>query len=160
MKETARPDPLAAAQRVKGLARDVASELADGYRKSTRYFKLRAAVVGTWAILSMVTLWAACPSSGPANSLGAEVRMVSEGLLGAQVMVKNASDRNWTEVVLTLDADWRWEKRTIRSGDDVVVAVARFRKDGATAPGDLKPAALTVECEQGRVTTPLAARSP
>ena len=85
MKDAATPELAAAATRVKegvrelargavGAAGDLASDLAEGYRKSTRYFKLRAAIVGTWALLSAVTLWAACPASqGPSNALGARV---------------------------------------------------------------------------------------
>src|SRR5512132_890577 len=85
MKDAASPEVAAAANRVKegvrelargavGAAGDLASDLAEGYRKSTRYFKLRAAMVGTWALLSLVTLWAACPpSDAPRNALGARV---------------------------------------------------------------------------------------
>lgn len=158
MKETARPDPLAAAQRVKDLARDLAGDLADGYRKSSRYVKLRAAVIGGWALLSAVTLWAACPSSGPTNALGAQVQMAEE-IIGTQISVWNGSDRLWTDVVLTLDGDWRYATRTVRGGERVVVATTKFTKDGVPAPRDLRPRTLTVECEQGRVTAPLAARA-
>src|SRR5512144_1884530 len=115
MAETARPDPAAAAQRIKdgvrdlargtlGAAGDLAADVADGYRKSTRYFRLRAAIVGTWALLSVVTFWVACPSSGPTNALGAKVALLSAkaggSLMGTQVFVENDSRRMWTDVVL------------------------------------------------------------
>lgn len=169
----ARPDPAVAAQRVKegvrdlargalGAAGDLASELADGYRKSTRYFKLRAAVVGSWALLSVVTLWAACPSSGLANALGAEAQLLSRSdpgmLLGTQIFVANESSKVWTDVALTLDGGWRYDKKTIRPGDKLVVSIGQFKKDGASAPGELEPRAITIECEQGRVTAQLRPR--
>jgi hypothetical protein len=155
MKETTRPDPVAVAGRVKDLARDLALEVTEGYRKSTRYFKLRAAVIGTWALLSVVTLWAACPSSGPHNSLGAEVKM-SEEFIGTQVLVWNNSSGLWTDVVLTLDGTWRFEARTVRDGQRLVLATSKFTKDGAPAPSDLRPRTLTIECQQGSVTAPLS----
>ena len=173
MKDAARPDPAAAAQRVKegvrdlargalGAAGDLASDVADGYRKSTRHFKLRAAVIGTWALLSVVTFWAACPSSGPTNELGAKVQLLSArergALMGTQVFVENDSGSLWTDVVLTLDGGWRYERKTVRPQDRLVVAVTQFKKDGEGAPADLEPRQLTIECDEGRVTAPLAGR--
>jgi hypothetical protein len=173
MKDAPRPDPVAAAQRVRdgvkdlargalGAAGDLASDLADNYRKSSRYFRMRAAVIGTWVLLSAATLWAACPSSGPTNALGAEAQLLSRSdpgvLLGTQVFVANESRRVWTEVVLTLEGGWSYEKKTIRPGDKLVLSIAQFKKDGTAAPGELEPDEITIECEQGRVTALLRAR--
>ncbi len=174
MKDAATPELTAAANRVKegvrdlargavGAAGDLASDLAEGYRKSTRYFKLRAAIVGTWALLSVVTLWAACPGSeGPSNALGARVRLLSRtdrgAIMGTQVYVENESGRMWKDVVLTVDGGWRYERRTIRPADKLVVSITQFRKDGEAAPAELEPKTLTIECQEGRVTAPLAAR--
>jgi len=173
MKDAARPDPVAAANRVEdgvrdlargavGAAGDLASDLAEGYRKSTRYFKLRAAVVGTWALLSVVTLWAACPSSGPSNALGARIELLSRSqpgvLMGTQIYVENDSRRMWTDVVLTLDGGWRYEKKTLRPQDKLVVSIAQFRKDDQGAPAELDPRRLTIECNEGRVSVPLSGR--
>jgi hypothetical protein len=172
MKDAARPDPAAAAQRVKegvrDLARgaldaagDLASDVADGYRKSTRYFKLRAAVVGTWALLCVVTLWGACPSSGPSNELGAKVRLLLRSepgvLTGTQVLVENDSGSIWRDVVVTLDGGWRVERKTLRPQDKLVLSITQFQKDGQGAPPDLEPRAITIECSEGRVTTRLGA---
>jgi hypothetical protein len=172
MKDAARPDPAPATrvkEGVRDLARgavdaagDLAADLAAGYRRSTRYFKLRAAVVGTWALLSVVTLWAACPSSGPTNALGAKVQLLSRSergaLMGTQVFVENDSRRIWTDVVLTIDGGWRYERKTLRPQDKLVVSITQFRKDGASAPAELDPRTLTIECDEGRVTTPLGPR--
>jgi hypothetical protein len=172
MKDAARPDAVAAAQRVKegvrdlargalGAAGDLAADVADGYRKSTRYFKLRAAVVGSWALLSAVTLWAACPSSGPANALGAKFQLLLRSepgvLMGTQVLVENDSRRIWRDVVVTLDGGWSFERKTVRPQDRLVISITQFKKDGVTAPADLEPRAISLECSEGRVTAPLAA---
>ncbi len=168
MKDAARPDPVAAAHRVKegvrdlargalGAAGDLASDVAGGYRKSTRYFKLRAAVVGTWALLAIVTIWAACPSSGPTNPLGAKTKLLAaaDSLLGPQVFVENESDRMWRDVVVTLEGGWRYEKKTVRPSENFVVPLNRFSKDGTTAPASLPARTITIECAEGRVTIPL-----
>lgn len=165
----ASPELAAAANRVKegvrDLARgavdaagDLASDLAQGYRKSTRYFKLRAAIVGTWALLSVVTVWVACPpSDAPRNALGAKVAL-ARTFVGPQLAVENTSRRMWTDVVLTLDGGWRFERRTVRPGDKAVVSIREFKKDGQPAPPELDPRTLTIECQEGRVTAPLGAR--
>ncbi|HEX9049139.1 MAG TPA: hypothetical protein VF841_01250 [Anaeromyxobacter sp.] len=174
MKDAASPELAAAANRVKdgvrelargavGAAGDLATDLAAGYRKSTRYFKLRAAIVGTWALLSAVTLWAACPASeGPSNALGARVELLSRtergAIMGTQVYVENESRRLWKDVVLTLDGGWRYERRTVRPADKLVVSITQFKKDGQPAPPELEPRSLTIECAEGRITAPLGAR--
>ncbi len=152
-----RPAPLASAA---GAAKDLASDLAEGLRKSDRYARLRGAVVGTWAILALFTFWVACPSSGPDNALGAEVQLEAESIMGAQIGLHNDSDRLWTDVVLVLDGAWRAERKTIRGGDRVVLPITQFTRDGQAAPPDLKPRVLTIECEQGKVTVPLARKRP
>ena len=162
----ARPDATAAAQRVKegvrdlarsavGAAGDLAGDVAREYRKSTRYFRLRAAVIGTWALLAAVTFWGACPSSGPANALGANAKLLAGSIMGSQVFVENESDKLWRDVVVTLDGGWRYEKRTVRPAESFVVPTNRFAKDGATAPPGLSPKTISIECAEGRVTLPL-----
>ncbi len=112
---------------------------------------MRAGIVGSWALISLVTLWAACPSSGPTNRLGADVQVLRDSLVGGQqLLVRNESADNWTEVVFTLDDGWRREQKTVRPHDQLVLSMSDFRREGRAAPRDFKPRRLTVECEQGR----------
>jgi hypothetical protein len=167
MSETPRTDSVPLAQRVKDpaarvrdLARDVAADLADGYRKSTRYFRMRVGVVAGWALLSIATLYASCPSSGPTNALGAVVQVLSgdESLMGTQLLVRNDSGENWTEVAFTLDGGWRFEKKTVRAGDKLVLSLRQFQKDGASAPDDFRPRSIRIESRQGDATETLVRR--
>jgi len=160
MTQPPRPDPSNTTARMTGAAKDLASDLAEGIRKSDRYVRLRAAVVGTWAILALLTFWVACPSSGPGNSLGAVVQLLPESIMGTQILVHNDSDRLWTDVVFTIDATWKHERKTVRGGDKVVLSADQFSRDGAPAPRDLKPKVLVIECEQGKVKAPLAGKRP
>jgi hypothetical protein len=126
---------------------------ADDFRRADRFFKMRVSVVGTWILLSLVTLWAACPSSGPSNSLGADVQVLRESLVGGeQLLVRNESSDIWTDVVLTLDEGWRYEHRTMRPHDQLVLPMSHFRKDDTAAPRDFKPRTLTIRCGQGRAS--------
>jgi hypothetical protein len=128
-----------------------ATRLAEDVKRSDRYFRMRAAVVGTWVLLSVVTLWAACPPSGPSNSLGADVQLLRESLVGGQqLLVRNESSEIWTELVLVLDDGWRYQHRTLRPLDQLVLSMTHFRKGDDSAPRDYKPRTLLVQCRQGR----------
>ncbi len=159
MPQPALPDPLAAAARVTGAAKDLATDLAEGFRRSDRPFKQRSAVVATWLLLAFLSIWVACPPSGPTNSLGAVARFETN-IMGAQVLVQNDSRDNWTDVTFTLDDGWRLEKPTVRGGDKLVVPLSAFTRDGQAAPADLKPRQLTIECGEGKAVTPLRAARP
>jgi hypothetical protein len=160
MPKQAATNTIAAAGRAKdaavGLASDLATDLVDGLKKSDRPLRLKAAVVGTWLLLSVITMWSACPSSGPRNSLGASARLQSTSV-GQVISLRNDADGTiWTEVDLILDDTWHYDRRrTVRPGDAVTPRLEEFRKDGEPPPASLKPTRLTVQCDQGRVTLQL-----
>lgn len=134
-------------------ARALLGSWVESFRRSDRFFKMRAGIVGSWVLISVVTLWAACPSSGPSNPLGADVQVLRDSLVGGQqLLVRNESAETWTEVVLTLDEGWRREHKTVRPHDLLVLPMSEFRRDGQAAPRDFKPRRLTLECDQGRAT--------
>jgi len=123
----------------------------DGFRRQDRYFKTRSGIVGAWALLTLVSLLIAWPSSGPTNPLGADVRVLQDSLVGGeQILVRNESDEIWTEVKLSLDDGWRHERKTIRSHDQVVLSLDKFTRDGQPAPREFRPRTLTIDCDQGR----------
>jgi hypothetical protein len=152
-----RPSPLSAAVRVKDMAVDLAGDLAKEYRKSSRHDRLRGAIIGSWALLALVTVCVAFSSPGT-NSLKAFAQQQHGGLLGTQISVDNRSGKPWTDVTLTLDDGWRYQTSTVR--DQLVVAASRFSKDGVSAPEGLVPRTITIECAQGSATLSLSSRSP
>jgi hypothetical protein len=124
--------------------------LLDGFRRAGRWQRMRLALVGGWLAVSLVALWIAFPSSGPGNSLGADVHVLKDSVLGGQqILVRNESDEVWTDLVLTLDGSWRHEQRALRPREQVVLSPAQFARGGEPAPRDLKPRRLDVECAQG-----------
>jgi hypothetical protein len=151
------PSAQKAAAAARDFAMDLAQDLSEGYRRSNRYVRMRAAVIAAFAVVTVASLWIACPSSGPSNDLGAEIKL-AESFLGSQILLRNESDGLWTDVVITLDGDWRLERKTVRPGDEMVVSVAQFAKDGKRAPKDYRPGSVTIECREGRAKASLAPR--
>jgi hypothetical protein len=124
-------------------------DLAGSVRRSDRFFKMRAGIVGAWAVLSIATLWGSCASFGPTNALGADVQVNRSSIMGVQLLVRNESDRIWEDVVLTLDERWKYTHRTMRPHDLVVLSMSSFRKGEDAPPRDYKPRALVISCDQG-----------
>lgn len=130
--------------------------LIDGFRNAGRWQRMRLGVLGGWFAASLLALWIACPSSGPGNSLGADVHMLKDSLLGGhQILVRNESNAVWTDVVLTLDGSWRNSQRTVRPREQVVLSPAQFERAGEPAPRDLRPRKLSIECREGRAAVDL-----
>ena len=140
---------LSAAAEVLGGWRGRAAELADDFRRSDRFFKMRLGIVAAWAVLSLATLWGSCATPGQHNPLGADVQVNRDSIMGAQLLVRNESDGIWEDVVLTLDDGWRYTQRTMRPEDLVVLSVSSFRKGDEAPPRDHRPRALTISCRQG-----------
>jgi hypothetical protein len=126
---------------------------ADAVRRADRFLRLRVAIVAAWAVASLVTASFACPGRGPANSLGAEVELrdAAESFVGGtQVLVRNASDEPWRDVVLTIDDEWRHHLPALRPGEQIVVATAQFRRGEAALAGDHRPRRFAISADRGR----------
>lgn len=132
-----------------GRVRGLALQLADGYRVSDRFFKMRLAILGGWAVLTIVTLWASCTTPSVTNSLGADVQVNRDSIMGAQLLVRNESNQIWTDVVLVLDGEWTFTQRTMRPQDLVVLSMSSFKRGPESPPRDYRPRVLTVTCKQG-----------
>ncbi len=130
-------------------ARAALGRLAEEFRRADRFFKMRAAIVATWAVLSIATAWGSCGSTAPTNTLGADVQVNRDSIMGVQLLVRNDSTRIWEDVVLTLDDGWRYAHKTMRPHDLVVLSMEQFRKGEDAPPRDHKPRALRIDCEQG-----------
>jgi hypothetical protein len=122
-------------------------------RATNRHARLRIAIVGAWAAVSLLTVVLTCPPPGPDNALGAEVhvRDSSESFVGGtQVLVRNASGEMWRDVVITLGDGWRYAVPALRPGEQVVVAAAQFRRGTEAFPRDHRPRRLLVAADRGR----------
>ncbi len=129
--------------------RDLVHAAADDFRRVDRFLKMRLAILGAWAVVSVATLWGACAAPGASNALGADVQVNRDSILGAQLLVRNESGRIWEDVVLTLDGGWRYTHETMRPNDLVVLSMRQFRKGDDAPPGGYAPRTLRIECAQG-----------
>jgi hypothetical protein len=133
-----------------GEARRAADAVAGGLRRAGRFQRMRLGILGGWVIASLLALFIACPSTGPGNSIGADVQVHKDSLLGQQILVRNESDTVWTDVTLTLDGAWRRTERSLRPHEQVVLSPGQFERGGEPAPRELRPRSLLVECREGR----------
>lgn len=154
MSERPQGDPGVVAEALDRGRRAVAG-VAEGFRRTGRWKRMRLGFVGGWLVASLVALFIACPRTGPANSLGADVQLLRDSLLGQQILVRNESDEVWTDVVLLLDGGWRHTVRTLRPREQVVVSPSQFDRAGEPAPRDLRLRRLSIECGQGSATVEL-----
>lgn len=131
-------------------ATSLVQETTGKYYKIKRFTRIRIAVIAVWTLLAAATLWGACPSSGPTNPLGADIQVLRDSLVGGQqILIRNESSRIWTNVRITLDGSWHYERYTVRPHDQMILSMSQFKRDGEAAPWSLKPRSLTIECEQG-----------
>jgi hypothetical protein len=131
------------------MARARLHDMAEGFRRSDRFFRMRAGILGAWAVLSIATLWGSCASFGPTSALGADVQVNRSSIMGVQLLVRNESPHIWEDVVLTLDDGWKYTHKTMRPHDLVVLSMSSFKKGEDAPPRDYKPRALVIACEQG-----------
>ncbi len=121
------------------------------------YFQSQTAIVGAWALLSLVTVLAIALTGRPANQLGADVR--TEAAVGGTVLlVTNTSADPWTDITYTLNGLYLARAAELGPGDHASIPVRRFRKGGAAgkhAPRSLVPQTLGIRCEQGEFASSL-----
>jgi hypothetical protein len=125
------------------------AELLAGFRRSDRFFRMRLGIVGAWAFLSAATLWGTCGRFGSGNSLGADVQVNRNSIMGVQLLVRNESSDIWEDVTLTLDDGWKYSQRTMRPHDLVVLPMSRFKKGEQAPPAGHEPRSLTIQCGRG-----------
>ncbi|HTP52489.1 MAG TPA: hypothetical protein VMK42_17500 [Anaeromyxobacteraceae bacterium] len=148
-----RPDTWSSIGTLADHAREGVAGIGREFRRASRHQRMRIGIVAGWALLSVTALWVACPGSGPTNSLGADVRVLKDSLVGGQqLLVRNESSAIWTDIVLTLDGEWRHEQRTMRPHDQIVLSMSQFRRSGEAAARDFKPRSLSIQCQQGRAS--------
>ena len=133
-----------------------ARDLANGLDGIPRWQRLRAGFLGGWVLASLLALWIACPSTGPGNSLGVEVRVLTDSLVGGQqILVRNESDQVWTDLELTLDGTWKLAHRALRPREQLVLSPSQFDRQGEQAPRDLRARSIAIRCRQGSATLDL-----
>ena len=144
-------------------ARSIALEMLGDFKASDRYFKYRAAVVGSWVVLSLATIFIACPSAkmGPDNALQARAWVQRVEALDRRITaiaLENQSDGDWGDMLLKLNNTFTAAIPGLRArGGKTVVTLDKFvGAEGTSPPPDLTPQRLEIRCGRGAVTLELS----
>ncbi|MGI5863600.1 MAG: hypothetical protein ACOX6T_16305 [Myxococcales bacterium] len=148
-------------------AKSMVLEIVEDFRASDRFFKYKAGVVAGWVLMSLVSLFVACPSSKQVedtNELNARVRVQQVDALDRKITalyVENRSDVDWEVVLLQLNSTYHAAVPAIPAGRRAVVQLDKFSGlDGKTPPESLRPQKLEIRCTQGEATVLLTEGAP
>ena len=127
----------------------------EDFRNADRYFKVKAAILGAWAVLSLAGVFVACPGTptivGPSTSLGARLIMGEEPEHPAYVL-SNESDRAWEEVVVVVNHTFRAAISHVEPRAFVTITPKQLMgENGRLAPFNLKATDIELHTKKGSV---------
>jgi hypothetical protein len=143
LKDVAEDQALNAVAAVKGGVRD--------FLKTSRYFKLRAAVVGVWLAAALAGGAITFRDTGPRSEerLGARVKISPDTEHPAYMFV-NDSETAWQNVMVIVNGQWRTVVARVDPGGDFTVTPKQlFGKEGTAAPSNLRATDIVLKAKQG-----------
>jgi hypothetical protein len=160
VRSAARAQPLPAAPAPKKAAREqlkesatdivlnsvsILGEVLEDFRTSDRFFKYKALVLTLWFALTVGAFGVACPSDGPRNEIDARL-VVSGDQANPIFMVKNESNRDWENVEIVVNGEYRSTLATMeKMGGNVTLSPAvLFDANGKRAPSSLHITDITL----------------
>lgn len=127
----------------------VVRETWDDFHRSDRFFKYKVAIVAVWVALSAATFFLARPGSGPGNDIGAHL-VVAGDPAWPIYMIKNDSDRAWTDVVVLVNGSFRTTAAVILPNRDLTLTPKLLTAEsGEPAPTDLRIADIEIRTSEG-----------
>ena len=130
-------------------------ETLEDFRNADRYFKVKAAILGAWAVLSLAGVFVSCPAAptlgGPSTSLGARLIMGEETEHPAYVL-SNESDRAWEDVFVVVNHSYRAAISHVEPKAFVTITPKQLMGDnGRLAPFNLKATDIELHTRKGSV---------
>ena len=127
----------------------------EDFRNADRYFKVKAAILAAWAVLSLTGVYVACPGAptlvGPSRSLGARLILGDESEHPAYVL-SNESDRAWEDVVVVVNHGYRAAISHVEPRAFVTITPKQLMGDnGKLAPFNLKATDIELHTRKGSV---------
>lgn len=149
--------PALSKERLKESAADTAlnalsilREVWEDFRSSDRFFKYKAGIIGSWALLSVMSIVVACPSSGVSNPIGAHL-VASEVAGRVAISVRNESQETWRNVLVIVNGTYRAITPPVDPGMMLTVTPKLLAAaDGAPPPADLKVVDLELQTSEGK----------
>lgn len=142
-------------------------------QQSDRFFKAKAAVVGVYLIVCILTTGVVFGVEGDAyDEIGAKIQVVESPLIGGiSLSVRNGSDEDWNDVLLKVNNRYSYRRKRVRAQGRITIDMKelldgelpgvgsagmapRLRGLGVTrAPEDLDPRIVDIFCDEGRFRT-------
>ncbi len=131
----------------------ILGDVMEDFRRSDRFFKYKALVLGIWVLLSITSVMVACPG-GPSQSNSFGARLVVAGTAKEPIyMVKNDSDKQWVNVEVVVNEHWHATADHIdANGEWVLSPVLLFDSTGHPADPALKVSDIDVKVGDDAVT--------
>ena len=125
----------------------------EGLRGADRYFKTKAAIVGCWLVLTVSSLFVACPATTHrGNTLAAQL-VLSDVANHPVYMVKNDGKHPWRDVIVIVNHQFRAATAIVQPGNNITFGPKQLLGDnGQMAPEDLEISELELRTAEGRVT--------
>jgi hypothetical protein len=144
-------------------AKSMAADMVEDFRASDRFFKYKAGVIGSWALLAVLALFVSFPTGNPqeqqSNSLDARVLIKQVPALDRSITalyIENSGSDNWGVTVLTLNNSFTHALADLKAGGKAVVTLEKFSGTGGkTPPSDTRPQKLDIKCDRGSVSIDL-----
>ncbi len=122
----------------------------EGFKSADRFLKFRVLIMAAWVVISIGTLFVACPGAVRSrNSLGAQL-VVTTVADHPVYMVKNEGKRPWREVVVVVNKRFRAAAEQVEPGSNLTFGPNQLLgENGIIAPADLEMAELELRTSEG-----------
>jgi hypothetical protein len=123
----------------------------EDFRNADRYFKYKAVILASWAVLSLIGVGVACP--GPSvhrdTSLGARL-VLGEQTEHPALVLHNESDAAWQDVLIVVNGRYRAAVSHVEPHAFVTVTPKQLMGDnGKLAPSDLRASDVELRTRRG-----------
>jgi hypothetical protein len=123
----------------------------EDFRNADRYFKYKAVILASWAVLSLVGVGVACP--GPSvhhdTSLGARL-VLGEATEHPALVLHNESDVAWQDVLIVVNGRYRAAVSHVEPHAFITVTPRQLMGDnGKLAPSDLRASDVELRTRKG-----------
>ena len=117
----------------------ILGEVIEDFRSSDQFFKYKALVLTTWALLTVGAFGVACLNTGPSNDINARL-IVSGEASNPIYMVKNESGEAWQDVEITVNNGFKSTMSQIApNGGNITLSPAVvFDAAGNRAPSSMR----------------------
>ena len=117
----------------------VAKETVSDFKASDRFFKIKAAIVAGWVVLSAASLAIACPGNSlfANNDLHARL-VIAANPDGPILMLENDGRRAWKDVIVIVNHDYRAAAPNVAPQGDITITPRQLMgPNNKLAPKDL-----------------------